>query len=443
MADASFFENAVRNLPGGLILVDLEGRVQAVNDTAQQILGLTGPVARGVDCESALIDHPKVAHAIRQACQSRETQNRQEMTTQRADGEKIVLGYGTLVLKDRSQTPVGIGFTFQDITRLIPLMDSQRFLDIALRNLPGGLIFIDLQGKVRGVNHMAQRILGFTEEIEPGTACHKAFAQHPQVYKVLLSTCESLAPVNRQELTTRRSDGDKVTLGYGTLILRNAQNQPIGVGMTFQDITRFIPLPLQTEFIRTVDRFFTPFALVMVLAAMALGYAEPVVYRVALAIALALVAFNETSVWLARRHPDWTVRIGTTRLVTNFVANVVLVYMLGTFWGPMWLLFVLTPVATALHADWRKTIGTAMISSAALLAIYGSRGLEGAIGWGQASLHAAFIVFISLFVNSIARMVMQIKAAGQQRPNTSVPSLPVKTEPSAVASSSPSQRLAA
>jgi len=412
MADASFFENAVRNLPGGLILVDLQGRIQAVNETAQNILGFTGPVARGLDCETALYEHPKLAKIVRTACEKQIVANRQEVTTQRSDGEKIVLGYGTLLLKDRNGSPVGIGLTFQDITHLIPLMDSQRFLDIALRNLPGGLVFVDLRGQIRGINHMAQRILELSDNVEPGTPCHKALSHHPQVYKVLLSTCDSLQAVNRQELTSRRENGETLALGYGTLILRNPQGQPIGVGLTFQDITRYIPLPLQTEFIRVVNRFFTPFAVVMVLAAMALGYAEPAVYRAALAIAIALVAFNEGSVWLASRYGEYTTGIGHARILTNFIGNVALVYMLGTFWGPMWLLFVLTPVATALYADWKKTVMTAVISSGALLAIYASRGLEGPIGWGQASLHAAFIVFISLFVNSIARMIMQIKSAG-------------------------------
>jgi hypothetical protein len=69
-------------------------------------------------------------------------------------------------------------------------------------------------------------------------------------------------------------------------------------------------------------------------------------------------------------------------------------------------------VATALYASGLQTFWTAAVSSAALLGIYYSRGLEGPVGWGQASLHAAFIVLISLFVNSIARLVMQMKATG-------------------------------
>lgn len=412
MDNPRFLDVAVKHLPGGLILVDLHGRIQAINQTAESLLGLSGPIPQGTPCEEALAAHPKIVNVLKITCANLSGANRQELATVRADGEKMVLGYGTLILKDPKGEPIGAGMTFQDITRMIPLMDSHRFLDIALKNLPGGLIFVDLHGKVRGINQMAQRILGLAEEIEPGTECHKAFARHPHVYKVLLATCESLAAVNRQELATHRPTGEKVAIGYGTLILRNPQGQPVGVGMTFQDITRYIPLPLQAEFLRLVDRFFTPFAATMVLAAMGLGYADKTLEYLALGLVSVLVVFNEASAYLAKKRADWTRAISYTRLATNFLANVVLMYMLGTFWGPMWLLFVLTPVATALHAEWKKTLITSVISAGALLGIYGSRGLEGAVGWGQASLHAAFIVFISLFVNSIARMVMQIKNAG-------------------------------
>src|SRR4051812_44203946 len=97
----------------------------------------------------------------------------------------------------------------------------------------------------------------------------------------------------------------------------------------------------------------------------------------------------------------------------------------------MWLLFVLTPVATAMHAEWKKTLITALISAGALLGIYASRGLSGAVGWGQASIHASFIVFISLFVNSIARMVMQIRSGThttQKKPPISIPTSSAKSK---------------
>jgi len=313
-------------------------------------------------------------------------------------------------------------------------MDSHRFLDIALKNLPGGLIFIDLQGKIRGVNQMAERLLGLKEPIEPGTECYKALADHPQVVKVLLATSHSQTPVNRQEITTYR-DREKVVLGYGTLVLRDAKGHAVGIGMTFQDITRYIPLPLQSQFIRLVDRFFTPFAALLVLGGALMGYAEPWAKYTAVSLLLLLFVFNEVSVALAGKRVDWAKKIGNTRLVTNFLANVFLVYLLGTFWGPMWLLFVLTPVATALYADWKRTLWTSLISAGALLGIYASRGLSGAIGWGQAASHAVFIVFISLFVNAIARLIAQVRssAPAAQKP---VIEIPTPARPSAASSKS-------
>src|SRR5436190_16422841 len=100
-------------------------------------------------------------------------------------------------------------------------MDPQQFLEIAVSNLPGGLILIDLKGKVRAINQAGQQILGLETPIVPGADCEQAFSDHPKIAKVLLATCQSQTPANRQEFTTTRADGEKIVLGYGTLVLKN------------------------------------------------------------------------------------------------------------------------------------------------------------------------------------------------------------------------------
>src|SRR3989338_1201798 len=114
-------------------------------------------------------------------------------------------------------------------------MDPQDFLEIAVKNLPGGLILVDLKGKIRALNEAGQQILGLMGPIAPGADCETALADHPKLAKILLSTCEKLDPANRQEISTTRPDGEKIVLGYGTLILKSAHGQPVGVGMNFQD----------------------------------------------------------------------------------------------------------------------------------------------------------------------------------------------------------------
>jgi len=77
---------------------------------------------------------------------------------------------------------------------VIPLMDSEQFLNIALKNMPGGLIFVDVQGRVRGVNEMARRILGIKDEIDTGIECHKALSNHPHVTKCYWRPVKILKP---------------------------------------------------------------------------------------------------------------------------------------------------------------------------------------------------------------------------------------------------------
>src|SRR4051794_18384967 len=108
-------------------------------------------------------------------------------------------------------------------------MDGQQFLEIAVKNLPGGLILVDLKGKIRAINEAGQHILGQEVPISPGADCQDALCDHPKIAKILLQTCQSLQPANRQEITTTRPDGEKIVLGYGTLVLKNDNGQPVGV----------------------------------------------------------------------------------------------------------------------------------------------------------------------------------------------------------------------
>ncbi len=179
MDNQQFLDVAFKNLAGGLILVDLRGRIRAMNETAELLLGVTGRIGLGDHCRSALDSHPKIAKVLVDTCTCQTGASRQELTTERPDGAKMVVGYSTVIMKNTAGEPFGVAMTFQDITRLIPLMDSEQFLNIALKNMPGGLIFVDIQGRVRGVNEMARKILGIKEDIETGAECHKALVNHP------------------------------------------------------------------------------------------------------------------------------------------------------------------------------------------------------------------------------------------------------------------------
>ena len=64
-------------------------------------------------------------------------------------------------------------------------MDNQQFLDIAFKNLPGGLILVDLRGRVRAMNETAELLLGLTGKVTPGDHCRNVLDTHPKIVRVL------------------------------------------------------------------------------------------------------------------------------------------------------------------------------------------------------------------------------------------------------------------
>jgi hypothetical protein len=92
------------------------------------------------------------------------------------------------------------------------------------------------------------------------------------------------------------------------------------------------------------------------------------------------------------------------RLYTNLAINCVLVYLLGGYWTPIWLLFVLTPAATAVYGSRRKTLATACGVSALLLFSHGLRKFNAPVDWGGAWVEALFILFLSLFLNELSEL---------------------------------------
>ncbi|MBI4669361.1 MAG: PAS domain-containing protein [Elusimicrobia bacterium] len=288
-------------------------------------------------------------------------------------------------------------------TQIVGLHES------VLESLPGGLIVVDLEGSVLVLNRSAQKILGIDNVLLQYNSCRSVFAGQPELVDILLGAAKTLEQVNRKEVYVNNAKGERLLLGYGTLVFRDNENKPIGVGITFQDITKFVPLPLNVQFISLVNRYFMPFAVLMVTTALIWGLAEKWEKYTAAGILAGVVAFNYFMGWHSKRIPEGQAGLKRLHIPINFIALGVMVYFLGTLWGPMWLLFLLTPLAASLYAGRLTTVIVAVLSAGVLLGIYYQRGLTGTIGWVQVCLHAVFIVFVSLFVNSLAGLVSRVR----------------------------------
>ena len=162
---------------------------------------------------------------------------------------------------------------------------------------------------------------------------------------------------------------------------------------------------LQARMVVLLNRYFTPFALVMV--GMGLALSQPKGYVGPLCVGLLIFTglFNFATAKMARMTGEATKRMSTVRMGVNLSVNVLLVYLLGGYWTSIWLLFVLTPVATAVYSTRERTAAVSAGVSGLLLGTHAIRGLNAPVDWGQAVVHALFIVFLSMFIHELVEMV--------------------------------------
>lgn len=116
--EAEYYRSILDNLSGGFLSVDLEGVVVYGNQTAGRILHIPMGAAVGKPYEQALSAYPQLVAVLREALATHNVVQRAELTAMHGDA-KMVIGYSTLQVRDRSGAHLGIGITFQDLTLIL------------------------------------------------------------------------------------------------------------------------------------------------------------------------------------------------------------------------------------------------------------------------------------------------------------------------------------
>lgn len=174
-----------------------------------------------------------------------------------------------------------------------------------------------------------------------------------------------------------------------------------------------------------LNRYFAPFALLLILSAIWFTVENPTdvahwdpSYKWALAI---LAVSTLVNWWFSKntyRFIHWARQMRQAQIWLTFVWTVPLFWLLQPFWAPMWLLFVMAPATAALYTDLLETAITAGVSAASMLGIYYLRGVfDGGLGpaGGMAIVHATFIVVLALFVQGLAQTALRLRDAALNR----------------------------
>jgi hypothetical protein len=152
-----------------------------------------------------------------------------------------------------------------------------------------------------------------------------------------------------------------------------------------------------------VSRYATPFAILLVLMAIILSAPMGYVRNVSIGLLAFSVFFNVVAVRLIQNLVEKFPWIKRARMWTNLAVNIALVYLLGPFWPPMWLLLALTPIATAIYEGPTQALLASSGTAALIVAIHLIRGGGSPHEWGQVLSYASFIVLLSLLINELTQ----------------------------------------
>ena len=117
------------------------------------------------------------------------------------------------------------------------LKNIQESYQCILDNLTGGLVSVDLKGKVIYLNPMAGKIL----HMDPDTCCREmqydeAFQDFPSLRGVIKETIETGKCVRRAEISIMHANTPLI-IGYSTMLVKNREGEELGVTVIFQDIS--------------------------------------------------------------------------------------------------------------------------------------------------------------------------------------------------------------
>jgi len=135
-----------------------------------------------------------------------------------------------------------ISVVIRNIVLYAELSNKNNMIKSVLNGIPGGFIAINPAGKILEFNTSAANILGFVSSAQDMQA-EDIFKMQPELLEAVREVMKTGKIGNRLILNTRKNTGEKLIIGYGTILMKNDGGKILGSGIIFQDLTKIQGLP--------------------------------------------------------------------------------------------------------------------------------------------------------------------------------------------------------
>lgn len=160
------------------------------------------------------------------------------------------------------------------------------------------------------------------------------------------------------------------------------------------------------EFLKALNRYFTPVAVGVVLFGLILNPDLPkAAFIGCVAIIVSALTFNVVSAVHVVENPASWRKVGYLRVGVNLFLNAGAYLLLYSHWPIVWVLFSLGPVAMAFYGDVPETFFVMGVSAAVMTGCLFYDGIEDPLLWGAAVVQIMFMLLLSLFLIRVAALI--------------------------------------
>jgi two-component system, NtrC family, sensor histidine kinase AtoS len=141
VADQDFGLKILNSLRCGILSVDLQRRITAINEIAIRVFELETQNYVGMRVETVLVEQQQLLQTLNDAYQMKNLPSRAELDLRLRDGKSRTVGYTISFTKDDSGVVDGVSLFFKDLTLVEQLNEQEKLKDrlAALGQMAAGL----------------------------------------------------------------------------------------------------------------------------------------------------------------------------------------------------------------------------------------------------------------------------------------------------------------